>query len=108
MLKTPQQWGDIARSAFPGYTGKRPRMQLWHGTADDVLRYPNLGEEIDQWTNVHRLSTTPTSTDQPQPNWTRRRYSDKVESYSLQDVGHNLMASGMALRAIQFFGLDRG
>ncbi|NKE60585.1 PHB depolymerase family esterase [Lentzea sp. PSKA42] len=107
VLKTPRQWGDIARSAYPGYTGKRPRMQLWHGTQDDILRYPNFGEEVDQWTNVHGLSTTPTSTDQPQPNWTRRRYSDKVEAYSLQGVGHNLMASGMALRAIQFFGLDR-
>ena len=24
--KTPQQWGDLARGAYPGYTGKRPRM----------------------------------------------------------------------------------
>jgi acetylxylan esterase len=107
VLKSPQQWGDIARSAYPGYNGKRPRMQLWHGTNDDVLRYPNFGEEVDQWTNVHRLSTTPTSTDQPQPNWTRRKYGDKVEAISMQGVGHNLMANGMALRAIQFFGLDR-
>lgn len=107
VLKTPRQWGDIARSAYPGYTGKRPRMQLWHGADDDVLRYPNLAEEVDQWTDVHRLSTSPTSTDHPQQNWTRRRYGDKVEAYSLRNVGHNLMAPGMALRAIQFFGLDR-
>jgi poly(hydroxyalkanoate) depolymerase family esterase len=107
ILKTPQQWGDIARSAFPGYNGKRPRMQLWHGTADDVLRYPNFGEEIDQWTNVHGLSTRPTFTDRPQPNWVRTRYGDKVEAYSLEGVGHNLLVSGMALRVIQFFGLDR-
>src|SRR3954463_1662166 len=32
--KTPQQWGDLARGAFPGYTGARPRMEVWHGTAD--------------------------------------------------------------------------
>lgn len=49
---TAQEWGDIARAAYPGYTGSRPRMQLWHGTEDDVLRYPNFGEEIKQWTNV--------------------------------------------------------
>jgi poly(hydroxyalkanoate) depolymerase family esterase len=107
VLKSPQQWGDIARSAYPGYTGKRPRMQLWHGTADTTLQFPNFGEEIKQWTNVHRLSTSPTSTDYPQTGWTRRRYSDKVEAISLQNVGHNLMVSGMALRAVQFFGLDR-
>jgi hypothetical protein len=80
---------------------------LWHGTADDTLRYPNFGEEIDQWTNVHGLSTTPASTDQPQQGWTRTRYGDKVEAYSLQGVGHNLMASGMARRTIEFFGLDQ-
>ncbi|NGY65151.1 PHB depolymerase family esterase [Lentzea sp. NEAU-D13] len=108
LLRTPQQWGDIARSAYPGYTGKRPRVQLWHGTQDDILRYPNFGEEIDQWTNVHGLPTTPTSTDSPQANWTRTRYSDKVEAISLQGTGHSLPAGGMALRAIQFFGLDTG
>ena len=37
---------------IPGYTGARPRMQLWHGTEDTTLRYPNFGEEIKQWTNV--------------------------------------------------------
>ncbi|CAL9543338.1 hypothetical protein SUDANB95_04242 [Actinosynnema sp. ALI-1.44] len=108
VLRTPQQWGDIARSAYPGYTGARPRMQLWHGTNDDTLRYPNFGEEIDQWTNVHGVSTVPTSTDYPQPGWTRTRYGTGVEAISLQGVGHNIMASGMALRAIQFFGLDSG
>ncbi|QUF04635.1 PHB depolymerase family esterase [Actinosynnema pretiosum subsp. pretiosum] len=106
VLKTPAQWGDIARSAYPGYTGPRPRVQTWHGTQDDTLRYPNFGEQIDQWTNVHGLSTTPTSTDYPQPNWTRTRYGDKVEAISLQGVGHNLMASGMGQRVIEFFGLD--
>ncbi|NUT97430.1 MAG: PHB depolymerase family esterase [Saccharothrix sp.] len=106
VLKTPQQWGDIARSAYPGYTGPRPRMQLWHGTNDETLRYPNFGEEIDQWTNVHGVSTTPTSTDYPQSGWTRTRYGSGVEAISLQGVSHNVMSSGMALRAIQFFGLD--
>ncbi|NUT93136.1 MAG: PHB depolymerase family esterase [Saccharothrix sp.] len=106
VLKTPQQWGDIARSAYPGYTGPRPRMQLWHGTNDETLRYPNFGEEIDQWTNVHGVSTTPTSTDYPQSGWTRTRYGSGVEAISLQGVSHNVMSTGMALRAIQFFGLD--
>ena len=27
-----QQWGDLVRSGYPGYTGTRPRMQIWHGT----------------------------------------------------------------------------
>ena len=51
--RTPQQWGDAVRSANPGYTGPWPRMQLWHGVNDDVLRYPNFQEQIEQWTNVN-------------------------------------------------------
>ncbi|WP_035698625.1 extracellular catalytic domain type 1 short-chain-length polyhydroxyalkanoate depolymerase, partial [Glycomyces tenuis] len=109
--RTPQQWGDLVRGAYPGYSGERPRMQLWHGTADDTLRYPNFNEAIEQWTNVHGVSQTPSSTDYPQSNWTRTRYGGTgsqapVEAISLQGTGHNLMTSGMAARVIEFFGLD--
>ncbi|MEU1897659.1 PHB depolymerase family esterase [Nocardiopsis dassonvillei] len=110
--RTPQEWGDLVRDSYPGYTGPRPRMQLWHGTEDDVLRYANFTEEIEQWTDVHGLGQTPAATDQPQPGWTRTRYGatgDRapVEAVSMQGVGHNLMANGMAARAITFFGLDQ-
>jgi acetylxylan esterase len=40
------------RSAYPGYTGARPKMQVWHGTADNLLYPQNFWEEIKQWTNV--------------------------------------------------------
>jgi poly(hydroxyalkanoate) depolymerase family esterase len=108
---TPQEWGDLVRAAHPGYTGPRPRMQVWHGTEDDVLRYPNFGEEIKQWTNVLGVSQTPAATDQPVSGWIRTRYGatgDRapVEAISLQGIGHNLYASGMAARALTFFGLD--
>ena len=106
---TPQEWGDIVRAAYPGYTGPRPRMQLWHGTADTTLNYVNLGEEIKQWTNVLGVSQTPTSTDTPQSGWTRTRYANGsgtvlVEATSMQGVGHGLPVQ--AADAIHFFGLD--
>ncbi|MEV3911443.1 extracellular catalytic domain type 1 short-chain-length polyhydroxyalkanoate depolymerase [Streptomyces canus] len=108
---TPQEWGDLVRAAYPGYTGTRPRMQVWHGTEDDVLRYPNFGEEIKQWTNVLGVSQTPAATDSPVSGWTRTRYGatgDRapVEAISLQGVGHNLYTTGMAARGLAFFGLD--
>ncbi|MFC8196117.1 PHB depolymerase family esterase [Streptomyces sp. NPDC057298] len=110
-IHTPQEWGDLVRNAYPGYTGPRPRMQVWHGTEDDVLRYPNFDEQIKQWTNVLGVSQTPAATDSPQSGWTRTRYGatgDRapVEAISLQGVGHNLYANGMAARALTFFGLD--
>jgi poly(hydroxyalkanoate) depolymerase family esterase len=108
---TPQEWGNLVRAAYPGYTGPRPRMQVWHGTEDDVLRYPNFGEQIKQWTNVLGVSQTPAATDSPASGWTRTRYGSTgdrapVEAISLQGVGHNLYSYGMASRALTFFGLD--
>jgi poly(hydroxyalkanoate) depolymerase family esterase len=112
LIKTPQQWGDLVRAAFPGYSGPRPRMQLWHGTADTTLNYANFGEEIKQWTNVLGVSQTPAFTDTPQATWTRTRYGGTgigapVEAISVQGAGHTLPMSGMAALAIQFFGLDK-
>jgi poly(hydroxyalkanoate) depolymerase family esterase len=114
--KTPQQWGDLVRNtADPGYSGPRPRVQLWHGTADTTLNYNNLGEEIKQWTNVLGVSQTPSSSDTPVANWNRTRYNDssgttQVEAYSIVGAGHQLpiQGSGMAAYAIHFMGLDNG
>jgi len=111
MNRTPQQWGDAVRQAYPGYTGPRPRVQLWHGTNDTLVPYSLLQEEIEQWTDVFGLSQTPTATDTPQAGWNRRRYADtagtvQVEAYSIQGAGHSLPSSGMAAYAVAFFGLS--
>jgi acetylxylan esterase len=109
ITKTPQQWGDLVRNAYPGYTGRRPRMQTWHGTNDETLKYPNFGEQIKQWTNVHGLSQTPTYTDTPKSGYTRTRYGGTgdqapVEGISMAGVSHNLPVDAAA--AIRFLGLD--
>ena len=61
LIRTGLEWGDLVRGAFPSFHGLRPRMQLWHGTADSILFYPNFGEEVKQWTNV--LGTCRSHTD---------------------------------------------
>jgi poly(hydroxyalkanoate) depolymerase family esterase len=109
--KTPQEWGDLVRNAYQGYSGSRPRVQLWHGEQDDFVYYAELQQEIDQWTDVFGLSQTPTNTDTPQASWNRTQYADssgtvQVEAYSVAGAGHVLPQSGMAAAAIQFFGLD--
>ncbi|GAA0670844.1 hypothetical protein GCM10010193_23760 [Kitasatospora atroaurantiaca] len=113
---TPQQWGGLVRgTGDPGYTGPRPRVQLWHGTADTILSHNNLGEEIKQWTDVLGVSQTPSATDTPAANWTRTRYNNsagttQVEAYSIAGAGHELPVQGtaMAASAIHFMGLDAG
>ncbi len=113
IIKTPQAWGDLARSADPGYHGPRPHMQLWHGTADTILFYPNFGEEVKQWTNV--LDASAAYTDHPQPTWTHTVYVNRagqveVDAYSVAGEDHNLgfHYPDWAQLAVQFFGLTCG
>ncbi|WP_309115370.1 PHB depolymerase family esterase [Saccharothrix sp.] len=113
ITRTPQEWGNTARNMFPGYTGRYPRMQFWHGDQDTTLAYRNFGEEIKQWTNLHGLSQTPSFTDRPQSSWTRTRYGDTttkatVEGISITGTGHTLPQAGMLAYAISFLGLDNG
>ncbi|HVV52734.1 MAG TPA: PHB depolymerase family esterase, partial [Polyangia bacterium] len=61
-VMTAQAWGDLARGMDPGYTGHRPRVQLFHGDADPTISFKNFGEAIKQWTNVLGLATAPTTT----------------------------------------------
>lgn len=61
-IMSAQQWGDLVRGMFAGYTGHRPRVQLFHGDADAIINYRNFGEAIKEWTNVLGLATIPTST----------------------------------------------
>jgi poly(hydroxyalkanoate) depolymerase family esterase len=62
-IKTAQQWGDLVRNMYPGYTGHRPRVQTMQGEADPTISYKNTGESIKEWTNVLGLPMTPSSMD---------------------------------------------
>ncbi|KAF8953999.1 carbohydrate esterase family 1 protein [Flammula alnicola] len=103
--KTAQEWGDLVRSGDAGYTGPRPKMQIWHGTADQVLDYNNFGEAIKEWTNVFGYSTTPASTEQNNPltGWTRSTYGPNFQAISAQDVGHDI--PNQANEVLAWFGL---
>jgi poly(hydroxyalkanoate) depolymerase family esterase len=60
---TAQEWGDIVRKMDPGYSGYRPRVQLFHGDQDQYISYKVHAEAIKEWSNILGLdATTPTST----------------------------------------------
>ena len=95
---------------FPGYTGHRPRLQHWHGTADTTLNYKNLAEDIKEWTNLLGLSETPTGTDTPKSGTTRQFWKSACgytvyETFSMAGVGHAVPFDGNAVAA--YFGLDK-
>ncbi|WP_437591199.1 extracellular catalytic domain type 1 short-chain-length polyhydroxyalkanoate depolymerase [Sorangium sp. So ce1000] len=110
VTKTGKQWGDLVRSYFPGYTGHRPRLQHWHGTADTVLNYKNMAEDVKEWTNLLGLSETADGTDTPKSGTTRQFWKSSCgytvyETFAMDGVGHAVPFDGRAVAA--YFGLDK-
>jgi len=91
-VKTAQAWGDLVRSYYPGFNGTYPKMQIFHGTADTTLDYPNLAEQLKEWSNVFGVSFTKNVTNNPQSGYTQMVYGDgtQVVGYSAQGVGHTV------------------
>ena len=110
--KTAQQWGDLVRSMYPGYTGHRPRVQLIQGDADTTISYKNMAEAIKEWTNVLALSTTPTSTDKTTTSiatydrqfWKNSCGYTVLEAWSGEGGTHSMGYEEDAI--LKFFGLD--
>lgn len=111
---TPQEWAALVDDAYPGYRGQRPRVQLWHGTADDTLDVANLGEGVEQWTEVLGTRPEPSLVDHPRAGWTHEAYTSRsgrtlVDAYTLRDAPHAVALSEPWLEqlAVDFFGLDQ-
>jgi len=107
---TAKEWGDLVRSYYSGYTGHRPRMQHWHGTADTTLNFKNMAEDIKEWTNLLGLSETPSGTDTPKSGTTHQYWKNSCgytvyETFALDGVGHAVATDGAAVAA--YFGIDK-
>jgi len=93
MTKTPQQWGDLVRAAYPGYAGPRPLVSIWHGTADYTVASRNATESMKQWTNVFGTDQQADATQQLEGGTTRSDYRDGrgatvVRTYLVSGMGH--------------------
>jgi MYXO-CTERM domain-containing protein len=114
--RSAQQWGDIVRNADPGFNGARPRLQLWHGTADTTLNYmPNFAAEVAQWTNVFGVSdanATKSSFKASADTWARTSYKNGsgtvvLETNVADGAPHDLSGRGLWGDVVRFFGLDQ-
>jgi poly(hydroxyalkanoate) depolymerase family esterase len=126
--RTPEQWGDLVRGAFPSFSGPYPRVQIWHGSMDYTVPTSAVPEMVKQWTNVWGIDQT-ADLDDTISTATHTQYTsgDKVavEVYMVNGMGHAIAigvdalgacpaTSGAyfadekicsTLRAAQFFGL---
>jgi acetylxylan esterase len=105
MVKTSQQWATQARSYAPSYKGEYPKMQIWHGTSDFVVKYPNLAEGLKQWSGIHGVAFTKNNTNTPGSRYTELVYGDgtKLVGYSGQGVGHTVPVH--EADSLKFWGL---
>ena len=105
----------MARAMDSGYSGPRPRVELWHGTADSIISYVNQTEAIKQWTNVLSLSSTPTSTTTVtigSNQYTHQAWLDSLgntvlDAWSETGGGHGTDALFNANYVIPFLNLNR-
>jgi len=87
--RTPAQWGDLVRAAYPGYAGQRPRVAVWQGRADHTVVPANAVELRDQFTNVLGIPAQPSSTSSLPAGTTLEVYgADQVRLYQVAGMGH--------------------
>ncbi len=83
---TPAQWGDRVRAAS-SHSGPRPKVSIWHGTADTTVRPSNRVELVDQWTNAHGTDQTPDVSDTI-AGYPHKVYGSVVESVEVTGMNH--------------------
>jgi hypothetical protein len=88
--KSATQWGDLVRGGSSVTT--YPRVAIWEGSSDTTVTPANADELVSQWTNVHGLSQTATSTTTV-GRATHTTYADaqgvvQVEKYLVSNMNH--------------------
>ena len=95
--KTPQQWGDLARAAKPGFPGPFPRVQIWQGTSDTTVSPGNAHALVDQWTNIRGADQTAATTMTVSTATYTSYASGAVELYMVNGMGHAVAVGDDAL-----------
>jgi poly(hydroxyalkanoate) depolymerase family esterase len=106
--------GDRVRAAS-NHRGPWPKISVWHGTADPIVKPANGEEIVRQWTDLHGFAASPTYAEGIGGH-TRRVWNDAdgdtlIEAFSIGGMAHGvpLATSGEgAYGAIGAFFLDAG
>jgi hypothetical protein len=109
-----QALGNRVRAASR-HRGPWPKISVWHGTDDPVVKPSNSEDIIRQWTNVHGISEGP-SYHEFIENHTRRVWSDAngealIEAFSISGMMHGVplaTTTGERCGSAGAFFLDAG
>jgi poly(hydroxyalkanoate) depolymerase family esterase len=88
-----QVLGDRVRAASR-HRGPWPKISVWHGTGDPIVKPSNGEDIIRQWANVHGLSDSP-SYQELIGSHTLRRWSGPngkalIEAFSISNMAHGV------------------
>lgn len=102
---TAAEWGNFVRNSYPGYNGPRPRMQIFHGMADTLVRPACAMQALEQWSNVLGIPFSRNVTGVPSAQYTQVLYGDgsKLVGYLGNGVGHTAPVNEQVM--LKFFGL---
>ena len=110
-----QALGDRVRAASR-HRGPWPKISVWHGTSDPIVKPSNGEDIIRQWTNVHGLSDSP-SYQELIGSHERRIWGDAngevlIEAFSVSGMAHGVPLAtargGESCGAAGAFFLDVG
>jgi poly(hydroxyalkanoate) depolymerase family esterase len=83
--------GHLVREAS-SFSGRWPRLSVWHGTADRTVHPDNADEIIKQWLDLHGLPLGPMAESDvdgyPRQVWWNADGETMVESYAITDMAH--------------------
>lgn len=101
-----EEWGNFARNSYPGYNGRRPRMMIWHGEDDGLVRPECARQALAQWSNVLGVSFNRDVSGVPSSQFTQKIYGDgtQLQGFFGRGIGHAAMADIPLM--LKFFGLD--
>jgi poly(hydroxyalkanoate) depolymerase family esterase len=91
--------GDRVRAASK-HRGPWPKISVWHGTADSIVKPSNAENIASQWIDVHGLSAAP-SYEKSSGSHTRKVWTDAngdalIEVFSISGMAHGVpLGSGM-------------
>jgi len=93
--KSAQDWATQVRNMYKGYSGKYPRMQIYHGALDTTLRPNNYNETIKEWSGIFGYSSpTQVLPSTPRSGFTKYVYGPDLQGIWASNNGHDVPVFG--------------
>jgi len=99
---------QAALNSASAHSGPWPKISVWHGDHDQVVRTRNARQIVEQWSHVHGAAAEPDRTDLVQGHsrsiWRDGAGRAVIENYLIKGMGHGVPLSGGGAGALGQIG----